>query len=132
VPPRSKQAKAAASHDPPPSTQEPTASKTPRATPIPWDANKDWTWAGIKHLQQNPVFRLKLFSDSVSEAKCNGQNKVANGDGKAQLFHELVEVTFTADIINAKTHEDYQQDPKRYLKSTQQQLSRFVSSFIVG
>lgn len=102
----------------------------PRAPPVAWDAHREWTWAGIRYLQQNPTFRLKLFSDSVAEAKREGRKKVANGDGKAQLFNELAEVIFKADDVDTKTREEYLADPKRYMKSTQQQFSRYVHSSI--
>ncbi|RXW12766.1 hypothetical protein EST38_g13088 [Candolleomyces aberdarensis] len=133
---RSKQAKAAASQEPTAASQDlideskegATAAKA-RAQAVPWDANKEWTWTGIKYLQQHPVFRLKLFGDSVGEAKREGWKKVANGDGKAQLFHELAKVIFTADGIDDKTREGYQGDPKWYSKSTQQQFSRLKKKY---
>ncbi|RXW15587.1 hypothetical protein EST38_g10267 [Candolleomyces aberdarensis] len=100
----SKQAKAAAS-------QEPTAASQDLI-----DESKE----GIKYLQQNPVFHLKLFSDSISEAKREGQK-----NGKAQLFHELAEVIFTADEVDNKTREGYQGDPKRLKKKYGEHCARF-------
>ena len=43
----------------------------------------------IDYLLENPSFRLKLFSDSTSNAKEEKHHKVQNGKGKGILYGEL-------------------------------------------
>ncbi|KAF6744798.1 hypothetical protein DFP72DRAFT_784611, partial [Ephemerocybe angulata] len=65
-----------------------------RGPSIPWDKHIEWVQAAIRYIQENPTFRLKLFSDSTGEAKAEGRKKVANADGKLQLYQDLANVIF--------------------------------------
>lgn len=108
-----------------PDTKEgqPKPEKAERAKPLKWEDNKEWTQHAIAHLLANVKFRLKLFSDSTTDAKEQGRRKVQNGEGKAILYGELAEAIFTADP-NPEIWADYKANPTRYTRSTQQQFQQ--------
>jgi hypothetical protein len=41
-----------------------------RAPPVEWDKNKKWTHRAINYLLDDKGFRVRLFSDSTSDAEC--------------------------------------------------------------
>jgi hypothetical protein len=100
-----------------------------RAKPIEWEKNKMWTTLAIEYLDQNPKQRIKLFSDSTSDAKNEGRTKVQNGEAKLKLYGAMAEAIFTStkEEIPQATREEYLVDPHRFAKSTQQQFSRSVN-----
>jgi hypothetical protein len=112
------------------SEEKPTVDKKPCAAPLHWDSHPKWTELGVKYLQQNTKFRLKLFSDSALDAKEEGRKKVSNGDGKTQLFNELAEAIFTDTSLELAVREDYEKDKGRYAKSLQQCFGRCVPHII--
>ena len=71
--------------------------KKERAAPVKWDDNKQWTERAISYPIENTSFRLKLFSDSTSNAKDEKRRKVQNGQSKGILYGELALQIFSND-----------------------------------
>ncbi|KAJ7789339.1 hypothetical protein B0H14DRAFT_2300675, partial [Mycena olivaceomarginata] len=61
------------------------SGKQPRQV-VNWIQNPHWTRIAITYLSENPVFRLKMFSDSTADAKQEGRKKHVGKDGKQQLY----------------------------------------------
>lgn len=97
--------------------------KKERAKPVEWDKHKEWTERAIQHLINNPTFRLKLFSDSTSDAKDQSRRKVQGKDAKSILYGELAREIFTKDL-DPQVQAEYKADPAKYGRSTQQQFQR--------
>jgi hypothetical protein len=97
--------------------------KKERAAPVKWDDNKHWTQRAINYLFENASFRLKLFSDSTSNAKDEKRRKVQNGEGKGILYGELAAHIF-GDDPNPDIKAAYDADPHKYSRSTQMQFQR--------
>ena len=105
-------------------------SKKERAAPVKWDNNKQWTHRAIDYLLENPSFRLKLFSDSTSNAKEEKRRKVQNGKGKGILYRELALHIFSTNP-DPEVQAAYNVDPHKYSWSTQMQFQRWVVSRLV-
>jgi hypothetical protein len=106
---------------------ETKAEKKPRAKPIRWDDNKEWTHRAINYLVENPTFRKKLFSDSTTEAKEEGRKKVQGHEGKIILYGTIAQAIFTHEDTDQETRLEYDADPNKFARSTQQQFARLVS-----
>jgi hypothetical protein len=119
MPPRKKTTEAA--------KPEAKVEKKPRAKPIKWDDNKEWTQRAINYLLENPTFRKKLFSDSTTEAKEEGRKKVQGHEGKIILYGIVAQAIFMHEDSDQETRLEYEADPNKFARSTQQQFARFVS-----
>ncbi|EIN14173.1 hypothetical protein PUNSTDRAFT_22244, partial [Punctularia strigosozonata HHB-11173 SS5] len=62
--------------------------------PILWDKHPEYTQACIAYLSANPKFRIKIFSDSTSEAKKQKRQRVQSHTAKSIMFAELAEAVF--------------------------------------
>jgi hypothetical protein len=103
------------------------AEKKPRAKPIRWDDHKKWTQRAINYLIENPTFRKKLFSDSTTEAKDEGRKKVQGHEGKIIMYRTMAQAIFTHEDTDQETRLEYEADPNKFARSTQQQFARSVS-----
>ncbi|KAF9536441.1 hypothetical protein CPC08DRAFT_771567 [Agrocybe pediades] len=97
-------------------------------TPILWDSNKHWTQRAINYLLNTPKFRIKLFSDSTSQAKSTSRVKIQAKEGKLILFEELADHIFSQDEDKA-VQKAYQADKSKYAKSTKQQFTRLKKTY---
>lgn len=86
-----------------------------------------WTDArterAISWLEDNPVDRQKLFSDSTQAAKDQGRKKVMGKTPKAHFYAKIAEAVFLVDedpLVRA----DWERDPTRYTKSVDNLLTR--------
>ncbi|KAF9503290.1 hypothetical protein BS47DRAFT_1279145, partial [Hydnum rufescens UP504] len=66
----------------------------PRAQSLPWSTNPQWTWKMVQKLQEDPLFRRGLFSDSVADAKKSGCAVVKSGSSKISYNQYLAEYIF--------------------------------------
>ena len=99
-----------------------STTKKPREAPLDWKNNQTWTQHAIEYLTEKPHFRIRLFSDSTSEAKAEGCNKMQAKDGKAIQFAELAKGIFKT-IPDIKVRDAYLENPQKYARSTQQHFS---------
>ena len=86
-----------------------------------------WTTAGteclLDWLDENPVNRRKLFSDSMKDAKDEGWRKRVSKGTKSE-FHKLIAMfVFTVDA-DKEVREDFAANPGNYTKSVDNYLGR--------
>ena len=107
----------------PSSKPEDKPEKKTRAKPLKWEDHPSWTERAIQHLIENPRFRIRLFSDSTSNAKEQNRKKIQASEAKNILYGELAAIIFTDDP-DPDVRKDYEADRMKYGRSTQQQFSR--------
>ncbi|KAJ7476798.1 hypothetical protein FB451DRAFT_1397032 [Mycena latifolia] len=93
---------------------------------INWVKNIRWTHSLVTYLCENPIFRIKLFSDSTAEAKKEGRTKQVAKDGKAVRCGVLAKYIFAEDP-NERAR--YQNDPAKYATSTETRLRRLKKEY---
>ncbi|KAH9921836.1 hypothetical protein B0H21DRAFT_754970 [Amylocystis lapponica] len=106
-----------------------TSTKRTKAKDLKWADNPAWTRTTIAYLLDNPTFRIKLFSDSVRQAKAQNRRKVQGHDAKINLYGILAGAIFT-DIGDEQLKADYADNPNRFAKSTQQQFQRLKKVYM--
>jgi hypothetical protein len=85
----------------------------------------------IEYLTRDMKFCLRLFSDTSSGAKAEGRSKVQASESKIALYGVLAAAIFKT-IDDEATHEEFEKDPLRFSRSTQQQTSSFKGTVITG
>ncbi|KAJ7213871.1 hypothetical protein GGX14DRAFT_392646 [Mycena pura] len=101
------------------------AGRTQRVQ-VNWIKNPDWTHAIVEYLNNNPSFRIKLFSDSTADAKKEKRAKQTAKDGKAVQFGVLAKHIFADD---PKEQARYANDPAKYATSTETRLGRLKKEY---
>ncbi|KAJ7189670.1 hypothetical protein GGX14DRAFT_580529 [Mycena pura] len=101
------------------------AGRTQRVQ-VNWIKNPDWTHAIVEYLNDNPSFRIKLFSDSTADAKKEKRPKQTAKDGKAVQFGVLAKHIFADD---PKEQARYANDPAKYATSTETRLRRLKKEY---
>jgi hypothetical protein len=91
---------------------------------LEWGSNPAWMQRAIEHLTNDVKFRLRLFSDSTSGAKVEGRSKVQASESKIALYSTLAAAVFR-NIDNEAIEQEYEKDPTRFARSTQQQFQRY-------
>jgi hypothetical protein len=105
----------------------PKSSKPAESKPkqLEWGSNPTWIQRAIEHLTCDVKFRLRLFSDTTSGAKAEGRSKVQASESKIALYGVLAAAVFKT-IDDEAIRQDYEKDPTRFARSTQQQFQRYV------
>ncbi|KAH9910656.1 hypothetical protein B0H21DRAFT_675357, partial [Amylocystis lapponica] len=65
-----------------------------KAKDLKWADNPTWTRTAITFLIDEPTFRIKLFSDSMRQAKAQKRRKVQAHDAKINLYGTLASAVF--------------------------------------
>ncbi|EKM49372.1 uncharacterized protein PHACADRAFT_33447 [Phanerochaete carnosa HHB-10118-sp] len=93
----------------------------------------EWTQHGIAYLQQNPIFRRKLHSDSTADVNKKKRHKDNNKESKIALFGVLAgegifdSVGEDAGVdVDDELRKACQEHPNAFAKSTQQQWARIL------
>ncbi|KDQ49005.1 hypothetical protein JAAARDRAFT_144090 [Jaapia argillacea MUCL 33604] len=125
-PPKSTQAKSGTSA-PKKGKADDDVKKT-RAKPVEWNEHPEWTNKAIAYLIQFPAFRIKLFSDSTSDANKDGRRKLTAKDPKNQLYAELAKAVFENNE-DEEIRNEYTQDMQRFGRSTQLHFGRLKKTY---
>jgi hypothetical protein len=99
-----------------------TADSKPKQ--LEWGSNETWMQRAIEYLTHDVKFRLRLFSDTTSGAKAEGRLKVQASESKIALYGILASAIFKT-IDDEATREEFEKDPLRFSRSTQQQFQRY-------
>ncbi|KAF8343046.1 uncharacterized protein EI90DRAFT_823622 [Cantharellus anzutake] len=91
------------------------AKSDPRPPKIQWDFNERWTDRLIEYLSNNPDVRLKMFSDSVKDARKESRKKVVGSKLKVEYYRQIARAVF--DIVDEAERTAYVSDPERYATS---------------
>jgi hypothetical protein len=104
----------------------PKSSNSAESKPkqLEWGSNPSWIQRAIEYLTRDVKFRLRLFSDTTSGAKAEGRVKVQASESKIALYGVLAATVFKA-IDDEAIRQDYEKDPTRFARSTQQQFQRY-------
>ena len=105
----------------------PSKPVEPKPKQLEWGSNPTWIQRAIEYLICNVKFRLRLFSDTTSGAKAEGRAKVQASESKIALYGVLAGAIFKT-IDDEAIRQDYEKDPTRFARSTQQQFQRYVYS----
>jgi hypothetical protein len=76
-------------------------------------------------LEENPVDRQNLFSDSTKDAKDEGQRKHVAKGTKSE-FHKLIAFFFISVDVNKEVHDDFAVNGGNYTKSVDNYLGRYA------
>lgn len=95
---------------------------------LEWGSNPAWIQRAIEYLTRDVKFRLRLFSDTTSGAKAEGRTKVQASESKIALYGMLAAAIFKT-IDDEVICQDYEKDPTRFARSTQQQFQRWASGY---
>ena len=88
---------------------------------IEWVKNPDWMWALINYLTDHPIFRKKLFSDSIAETNKEGRKKAIAQDGHPQQYAVLAKHIFKNDVTQSAL---YAANPAQFVTSFETCLRR--------
>ncbi|KAF8336303.1 uncharacterized protein EI90DRAFT_156889 [Cantharellus anzutake] len=91
------------------------AKSDPCPPKIQWDFNERWTDRLIEYLSNNPDVRLKMFSDSVKDARKESGKKVVGSKPKVEYYRQIAQAVF--DIVDEAEHTAYVSDPEHYATS---------------
>jgi hypothetical protein len=98
-----------------------------RPKQLEWGSNPAWIQRAIEYLTSDVKFRLRLFSDTTSGAKAEGRSKVQASESKTALYAILAAAIFKT-VDDQDVQQEYEKDPTRFARSTQQQFQRYVYS----
>ncbi|KAF8327607.1 uncharacterized protein EI90DRAFT_3018099 [Cantharellus anzutake] len=87
----------------------------PHPPKIQWDSNERWTDRLIEYLTNHLDARLKMFSDSVKDAKKESRKKVVGSKPKVEYYHEIAKAVF--DVGGEEECGAYLMEPERYATS---------------
>ncbi|KAF8327453.1 uncharacterized protein EI90DRAFT_3018189 [Cantharellus anzutake] len=87
----------------------------PRTPKVQWDTNERWTERLIEYLTNHLDVRLKMFSDSVKDARKESRKKVVGSKPKVEYYHEIAKAVF--DVEGEPDHGAYLMEPERYATS---------------
>jgi hypothetical protein len=63
-----------------------------------WDGNNSWqTNRLLDWLESNPTDQIKLFSDSLQEAKVGNRKKITGKESKLYIYHKIAHAIFSVD-----------------------------------
>ncbi|CAK5270459.1 unnamed protein product [Mycena citricolor] len=71
-----------------------------KADSIPWEKNPAWIAKAIEFLTNNPHFRVKLYSDSTSNATTQGRAKLQGKTTKLQMYETMMD--YVAGVKSAE------------------------------
>ncbi|KAJ7191271.1 hypothetical protein GGX14DRAFT_407338 [Mycena pura] len=94
---------------------------------VNWLKNPAWTDDLIAYLSENPLFRIKLFSDSTAEAKQAGRKKLVGKDGKPQQYAVLAEYVFKNSPGPEQAR--YASNPGKYATAVETRLRRLKTEY---
>jgi hypothetical protein len=100
-----------------------TAKQTSKARRISWTSAR--TERLLDWLDENPVDRQKLFSDSSKDAKEEGRRKRVAKGTKSEFHKMIATFVFSADA-DSKTRLDFSSNAGNYTKSVDNYLARYV------
>ena len=104
-----------------PKSNKPAESKPKQ---LEWGSNPAWIQRAIEYLTCDVKFCLRLFSDTTSGAKVEGRSKVQASESKIALYSVLAAAIFKT-VDDEAIQQDYENDPTRFARSTQQQFQRY-------
>ncbi|KAF8319506.1 uncharacterized protein EI90DRAFT_3020798 [Cantharellus anzutake] len=87
----------------------------PRTPKVQWDTNERWTERLIEYLTNHLDVRLKMFSDSVKDARKESRKKVVGSKPKVEYYREIAKAVF--DVEGEPDHSAYLMEPERYATS---------------
>jgi hypothetical protein len=98
-------------------------AKRPKPRRVVWNASRtefllDW-------LDEHPVERQKLFSDSSKDAKDEGRRKRVAKSSKSEFHKMLAAAVFSVDD-DAAVRADFRANPSNYVKSVDNLIIRYV------
>jgi hypothetical protein len=101
--------------------------KPPKARRVVWSTERtedllDW-------LEEHPVERHKLFSDSTKDAKDEGRRKRVAKGSKSEFHKMIADAVFSVDKDSA-VRDDYRANPINYVKSVDNYIIRYGVFFI--
>jgi hypothetical protein len=107
-------------------TSQPPPAKARRMMRISWTTAR--TERLLDWLEENPVDRQKLFSDSTKDAKDEGRRKRVAKGTKSE-FHKLIAVYVFSVDADKGVRDDFVVNSGNYTKSVDNYLGRYVFSF---
>jgi hypothetical protein len=117
MPPRRKKAAEASDDD----DKAPPAS----GVRIYWDKDSTRTDRLLDWLDENPVDRQKLFSDSSHDARVEGRKRRVAKGAKSAFYAKIAEAVFSVDA-KADVRNDFNANPEKYNKSVENRISMYV------
>ncbi|CAK5274958.1 unnamed protein product, partial [Mycena citricolor] len=79
-------------------------TKRTKGDSVPWGKNPSWIAKAIEYLTNNPEFRMKLFSDSTSDAAAQSRAKVQGKETKVGMYEIIMD--FVAGVPSASEMEE--------------------------
>ena len=107
-------------------TSQPPPAKACRMMRISWTTAR--TERLLDWLEENPVDRQKLFSDSTKDAKDEGRRKHVAKGTKSE-FHKLIAVYVFSVDTDKGVRDDFVVNSGNYTKSVDNYLGQYVFSF---
>ncbi|KAF8319479.1 uncharacterized protein EI90DRAFT_3132586 [Cantharellus anzutake] len=84
----------------------------PHTPKVQWDTNERWTERPIEYLTNHLDVRLKMFSDSVKDARKESRKKVVGSKPKVEYYREIAKAVF--DVEGEPDRGAYLMEPERY------------------
>jgi hypothetical protein len=101
--------------------------KRPKTRRIVWNTGR--TEALLDWLDEHPVERHKLFSDSSKDAKDEGRRKRVAKSSKSEFHKMIADAVFSVDDDSA-VRDDYGINPSNYVKSVDNYIIRYGFFYI--
>jgi len=100
------------------------AASIPTQSRLVVNWNEERTNRLLDWLDQNPVDRHRLFSDSIAHAKAEGRKKVKAKGDKAVFHKKIAEAVFNVPEETYDLRERYQRQSDKFVSSVVNYLSR--------
>jgi hypothetical protein len=110
-------------------TSQPQPAKARRMMRISWTTAR--TERLLDWLEENPVDRQKLFSDSTKDAKDEGRRKRVAKGTKSE-FHKLIAIFVFSVDVDKGVRDDFAVNSGNYVKSVDNYLGRYASCFYLS
>jgi hypothetical protein len=107
-------------------TSQPQPAKVRRMMRISWTTAR--TERLLDWLEENPVDRQKLFSDSTKDAKDEGRRKRVAKGTKSE-FHKSIAISVFSVDVDKEVRDDFAVNSGNYTKSVDNYLGRYVFVF---
>ena len=100
------------------------AASIPTQSRLVVNWNEERTNQLLDWLDQNPVDRHRLFSDSITHAKAEGRKKVKAKGDKAVFHKKIAEAVFNVPEETYDLREQYQRQSDKFVSSVVNYLSQ--------
>jgi hypothetical protein len=77
-------------------------------------------------LESNPTDRIRLFSDSLQEAKVENRKKITGKESKLYIYHKITHAIFSVDE-NQVIRENYTNYLDKFSRAVENRLQMYVS-----